>query len=333
MRAEGRAYSINDPRTLRPIAVKRLRCPIGRAFLADRNCVRVREHEAVLKIKVGLAIVSIILSTGLNADSAQRLDSQASVLDALSQSRGDAVLAFIDSSADQSSAVRNLQGLLSTYLVELNGTDLGSIRRNTVIQVRPRLGLNRLKLTNAFDKSQSTEVTFPAMRSAGVSTSLIEIQTSRQFSWIQALTLSSAEVQLIEEALKRSQHGGMNRVLALIRARGKEIVPQKIERVNWRRGIVDSSDPGPDSGYLTSGERLSEAAISESNTAREGGPESIDTLQPPAESPNKDVSEAAKSGLSPNISAGKPPAASTDESEATESESSSSVSADRRSYY
>jgi len=311
VRAEGRAYSINDPRTLRPIAVKRSRRPIGRAFLADRTCVRVREHEAVLKIKVGLAIVSIILSTGLNADSAQRLDSQASVLDVLSQSRGDAVLAFIDSSADQSSAVRSLQGLLSTYLVELNGTDLGPIRRNTVIQVRPRLGLNRLKLTNAFDKSQSTEVTFPAMRSAGVSTSVIEIQTSRQFSWIQALTLSSAEVQLIEDALKRSHHGGMRRVLALIRARGKEMVPKKIDRVNWRSGrpAIDSSDTGSDSGSLSSGESFSEAASSDSTMESIGGSESVDTSEPSVESGEEAVSEAA------------------------ESESSSSVSADRRSYY
>ena len=108
----------------------------------------------MLKIKFSLAIVSTILSAGLNADSAQRLGSQASVLDALSQTRGKAVLAFIDSSADQSSAVRNLQGLLSTYLLELNGTDLGQVRRNMVIHVRPRLGLNRLKLTNAFDKNQ-----------------------------------------------------------------------------------------------------------------------------------------------------------------------------------
>jgi hypothetical protein len=297
VRAEGRAYSINDPRTLRPIAVKRSRRPIGRAFLADRNCVRVREHEAVLKIKVGLAIVSIILSTGLNADSAQRLDSQASVLDALSQSRGDAVLAFIDSSADQSSAVRSLQGLLSTYLVELNGTDLGPIRRNTVIQVRPRLGLNRLKLTNAFDKSQSTEVTFPAMRSAGVSTSVIEIQTSRQFSWIQALTLSSAEVQLIEDALKRSHHGGMRRVLALIRARGKEMVPKKIDRVNWRSGepAIDSSDTGSDSGSLSSGESFSEAASGDSTMVSISGSESVDTSEPSAESGEEAVSADRRS--------------------------------------
>ncbi len=265
----------------------------------------------MLKIKFSLAIVSIILSAGLNADSAQKLGSQASVLGALSQTRGEAVLAFIDSSADQSSAVRNLQGLLSTYLLELNGTDLGQVRRNMVIHVRPRLGLNRLKLTNAFDKNQSTEVTFPAMRSAGVSTSIIDIQTSRQFSWIQAITLSGAEVQLIEDALKRSQHGGMRRVLALIRARGKEIVPQKIDRVNWRSGgpAIDSSDTGSDSGSLSSGESFSEAAGIDSPTVSISGSESVDTSEPSAESGEEAVSEAA------------------------ESESSSNVSADRRSYY
>ncbi len=265
----------------------------------------------MLKIRLGLAVVSIILSAGLNADSAQRLGSQASVLDALSQSRGEAVLAFIDSSADQSSAVRSLQGALSTYLLELNGTDLGQVRRNTVIHVRPRLGLNKLKLTNAFDKNQSTEVTFSAMRSAGVSTSIIDIQTSRQFSWIQAITLSSAEVQLIEDALKRSQHGGMRRVLALIRARGMEIVPQKKDRVNWRSGgpAVDSSGNGSDSGSLSSGQSFPDATIDEPNTSSLSGQESVGTSEPPAASADEAVSETV------------------------ESESSSSVSADRRSYY
>ena len=265
----------------------------------------------MFKIIGGLAIVSIILSAELNADSAQRLGSQASVLDALSQTRGEAVLAFIDGSADQSSAVRSLQGSLSTYLLELNGTDLGQVRRNTVIHVRPRLGLNRLKLTNAFDKNQSTQVTFPAMRSAGVSTSIIDIQTSRQFSWIQAITLSSTEVQLIEDALKQSQHGGMRRVLALIRARGKEIVPRKKDHVNWRSGgpAVDSSDNGSDSGSLSSGESFSEAAGVESNTASVNGQESVDTSEPPSATVDEAVSETV------------------------ESESSSGVSADRRSYY
>lgn len=265
----------------------------------------------MFKIIGGLAIVSIILSAELNADSAQRLGSQASVLDALSQTRGEAVLAFIDGSADQSSAVRSLQGSLSTYLLELNGTDLGQVRRNTVIHVRPRLGLNRLKLTNAFDKNQSTQVTFPAMRSAGVSTSIIDIQTSRQFSWIQAITLSSTEVQLIEDALKQSQHGGMRRVLALIRARGKKIVLQKKDHVNWRSGgpAVDSSDNGSDSGSLLSGESFSEAAVVDSNTYSVSGQESVDTPEPPAAPADEAVSETM------------------------ESESSSSVSSDRRSYY
>ena len=265
----------------------------------------------VLKIRLGLASVFIFLSAGLIADSAQRLGSQASVLDALSQTRGDAVLAFIDSSADQSSTVRSLQGSLSTYLLELNGTDLGRVRRNTVIHVRPRLGLNKLKLTNAFDKNQSTEVTFPAMRSAGVSTSIIDIETSRQFSWIQAIKLSSAEVQLIEDALMRSQHGGMRRVLALIRARGKEIVPHKKDRVDWSNGgsAVDSSDNGPDLGSLSSSEGFSEAAVVESNTYSVSGPESIDTSKPPAAPADEAISDTV------------------------ESESSSSVSPDRRSYY
>ena len=43
------------------------------------------------------------------------------MLDALRQNQGDVVLAFIDSPADQSSPLRNIQGLLSVYEVVLNG--------------------------------------------------------------------------------------------------------------------------------------------------------------------------------------------------------------------
>ena len=258
----------------------------------------------------------VVLLLIVNTAGAQSLGSPAAVLDALNQSRGDVVLAFIDSPADQGSPLRNIQGLLSVYDVTLNGKELGSVRRNSVLHVRPRLGLNRLVIRDAFDPSQSTEVSFPAMRSAGVSTSIVEIRTSRQFNWIEAFLLSGREVQAIEDALTRDKTGGMARVLKLIRSRGHEPVKAAAKRVNWGRGVTsvasdgDShADSGSDSGDSSSMASSSDLASSESTTSA-----SIDSTATDATDATADTSTEAAS-------------------ETTESESSVSVSADRRSYY
>jgi hypothetical protein len=268
----------------------------------------------LFKHKYWLVIVSIILSAGLRADGAQQLSSQASVLDVLAQSRGEAVLAFIDGPADQSSPLLSLQGFLSTYSLALNGIDLGQVRRNTVLHVRPRLGLNRLKITNPFDKSETIEVSFPVMRSAGVPTSIIEIQTSRQFGWIQALSLSGSEVQSIEDALNRSQHGGMSRVLALIRSRGREVIPRKSKPINWG----GASPTGEGSGSGSDSEAGSSQSVESSNqehavTGPSETTEAINDMQSSATAANDSSAESA--------------------SDSTSSESSVSVSADQRSFY
>ena len=83
------------------------------------------------------ALVLVLLPLSVQAADARPLGSTYAVLDALRQNQGDVVLAFIDSPADQSSSLRNIQGLLSVYEVVLNGEELGSVRRNSV-QVRPR---------------------------------------------------------------------------------------------------------------------------------------------------------------------------------------------------
>jgi len=256
----------------------------------------------------------VVLLLIVNTAGAQSLGSPAAVLDALNQSRGDVVLAFIDSPADQGSPLRNIQGLLSVYDVTLNGKELGSVRRNSVLHVRPRLGLNRLVIRDAFDPSQSTEVSFPAMRSAGVSTSIVEIRTSRQFNWIEALLLSGREVQAIEDALTRDKSGGMARVLRLIRSRGQETVKAATKRANWSRGVVsyggDSNDDSrSDSDGSTSMASSSDAASSESTAL--ASTDSSATATEAAEATDATVAD----------------------SETSEDESSYSVSADRRSYY
>ena len=261
-----------------------------------------------------VTFVCIVLSLSVNTVTAQSLGSPVAVLDALKQSRGDVVLAFIDSPADQSSPLRNIQGLLSVYDVTLNGEDLGSVRRNSVLHVRPRLGLNRLVIRDVFDSSQSAEVSFPAMRSAGVSTSIVEIRTSRQLNWIEALLLSGREVQAIEDALTRDKSGGMARVLRLIRSRGHEPVKAATKRANWSRGVVsyggDSNDDSrSDSDGSTSTASSSDAASSESTAL--ASTDSSATATEAAEATDATVAD----------------------SETSEDESSYSVSADRRSYY
>ena len=259
-------------------------------------------------IKYLIASLLSFMSIGLHAEDAQRLGSPSAVLDALQHRQGDVVLALIDSPADQSNRLKSLQGLLSVYSLELNGIDLGRARRNDVLQVRPRLGLNKLIVSDAFKDTDQTELNFPAMRSAGVSTTIVEIQTSRQFSWIQALPLSKRDVQAIRDALARSQHGGMGRVIDLIRSRGKEPTPTQRKHMNWSSGRSNFDDTGDESD--------SEPTSSES--ASSGLPETT----------------AKNSGVSGNTE----PESSSDKvpeplPESIKKESSVNISADRRSYY
>jgi hypothetical protein len=248
------------------------------------------------------------VSIGLHAEDARKLGSPVAVLDALQHTQGDVVLALIDSPADQSNRLKSLQGLLSVYSLELNGVDLGQVRRNDVLHVRPRLGLNKLIVRDAFKDTDQTELNFPAMRSAGVSTTIVEIQTSRQFSWIQALPLSRRDVQAIHDALDRSQHGGMSRVIDLIRSRGNEPPPTQRKHMNWNSGRLnfEESDDEPDS-EPTRSESISSGSTEK--TAKKSGVSS----NTGTESASDGVSEPSP--------------------ESIKKESSVNISADRRSYY
>ena len=72
-----------------------------------------------------IALVGLLLPLVVQAAGGQTLGSPTAVLDALKQSRGGVLLAFIDHPSDQASPVKHLQGLLSRYRLDLNGTDLG----------------------------------------------------------------------------------------------------------------------------------------------------------------------------------------------------------------
>ena len=245
-----------------------------------------------------IALVGLLLPLVVQAAGGQTLGSPTAVLDALKQSRGGVLLAFIDHPSDQANPVKHLQGFLSRYRLDLNGTDLGQVRRNTILHVRPRLGVNRLTIENTFDDQQRKQLSFPAMRAAGVPTAIIEIRTSRDFAWMEALTLSATEVQAVENALNRSQTGGMPRVLTLIRSRGQEAVQQPRPMRNWSRGLP--SGGGSDSGSASDGSASDGSALS----ARSAQPS-------PSEETTQDTVEQGT----------------------TESDSEASVSADRRSYY
>ena len=259
-----------------------------------------------------IALVGVLLPLVVQAAGGQALGSPTAVLDALKQSRGGVLLAFIDHPSDQANPVKHLQGLLSRYRLDLNGTDLGQVRRNTILHVRPRLGVNRLTIENTFDDQQRKQLSFPAMRAAGVPTAIVEVRTSRDFAWMEALTLSATEVQAVENALNRSQTGGMPRVLALIRSRGQETVQPPRPLRNWSRGL--SSGGGSDSGSASDGS---------ASSARSAQPSpSEETTQDTAEqgTTESDSSEEAEAAADPSI-------------DTEETDSGASVSADRRSYY
>jgi len=257
-----------------------------------------------------VALLGLLLPLAAHAAGAQALGSPIAVLDALKQSRGDVLFAFIDSPSDQSSPVKNLQGLLSRYNLDLNGMDLGQVRRNMVLHVRPRLGLNRLTIENTFDDQQHRQLTFPAMRAAGAPTAIVEIRTSRDFAWMEALVLSEAEVQAIEDALDRSQAGGIPRVLTLIRSRGQEVVQRPRAPKNWSRGLPP--DGGLDSGSA-SGESSSSTASAQTSASE-------DTTQ-----------DTTEQGAIESDSSGETAADTSTETD--KADSGDDVSADRRSYY
>ena len=247
-----------------------------------------------------IALVGLLFPLAVQAAGGQTLGSPVAVLDALKQSRGGVLLAFIDSPSDQANPVKNLQGLLSRYRLDLNGTDLGQVRRNTILHVRPRLGVNRLTIENTFDDQQRKQLSFPAMRAAGVPTAIVEIRTSRDFAWMEALTLSADEVQAVENALNRSQTGGMPRVLALIRSRGEEALQQPRPLRNWSRGLPSD---GPGSSVAPT--QLSSSGDATQDTAVQGTTESDSSGETAADTSN----------------------------ETGDKDSGVSVSADRRSYY
>ena len=269
----------------------------------------------MLKIQRYIFGLMLIIPSISQASGAQDLSSPRAVIDALNQNHGDVLLAFIDSPSDQSSPLRNFQGLLSVYKLDLNNVALGTVRRNTVLHVRPRLGLNRLRIQDAYNTDQMTEVAFPAMRSAGVPTSIVEIRTSRQFQWMEAIQLTGSEVQTIKDALNRDSSGGMSRVLQLIRSRGKEVAKPRVHRVNWSRGVVSQSfggDSNSDSG--SDGESTTQSSRPTSSDASVNASEDTATMSSEASDPVSDTSAEVAADTEANSS-------------------SSNVSADRRSYY
>ena len=156
------------------------------------------------------------------------------------------------------------------------------------------------------------EMSFPAMRSAGAPTSIVEIRTSRQFTWMEAFTLLGREVQAVEDALTRDQTGGMTRVLDLIRSRGKEADRSTTKRMNWGQAVV--STLFEDDADSDSTESISSK---DSSGAMASGPGGVAGL------------DSGVAGSS--VSSAETPAES--QTEPAESEAPVNISADRRSYY
>ena len=194
------------------------------------------KFKAQLFIFLLLASLVFFMPEAPAADS-NKISSSREVLEVLGESRGNTLLAFLDSPFDQSDGLRKLKGALSQYALELNGRSVGMAGYNTLLHVTPRIGLNRLVIQDVFDRSSVFEVSFPAMRSAGVPTSIIEVVAFSDPEEIRATPLRSVDVQTIEKALVRSEAGGMDRVFELIRKRGQELVADDPLKKRWSTGV------------------------------------------------------------------------------------------------
>ena len=194
------------------------------------------KFKAHLVICLLLASLVFFMPAAPAAD-LNKLSSSREVLELLGESRGNTLLAFLDSPFDQSDGLRNLQSALSQYALELNGQSVGTTGFNTLLHVTPRIGLNRLIIQDVFDRSSVFEVSFSAMRSAGVPTSIIEVVAFSDPEEIRATPLRSVDVQTIEKALVRSGAGGMDRVFELIRKRGQELVADDPLKKRWSTGV------------------------------------------------------------------------------------------------
>lgn len=199
--------------------------------------------KAQLLVFICLLLTSFVLfMPEAPAADSNKLSSSNEVLEVLGESRGNTLLAFIDSPFDQSDGLRHLKGALSQYALELNGQPVGTTGLNTLLHVTPRIGLNRLIIQDLFDRSSVFEVSFPAMRSAGVPTSIVEVVTFSDPEEIRATSLRSVDVKTIEKALTRSVDGGMDRVFELIRKRGQELVSDDPSRKKWSSGVRSGED-------------------------------------------------------------------------------------------
>ena len=120
--------------------------------------------------------------------------------------------------------------------------------------------------------------------------------------------MSGREVKAIHDALDRSQHGGMGRVIDLIRSRGNEPAPTQRKHMNWISGRSNFDDNGDESD---SEPMNSKSASSESPETTAKNPGVSGNTGP--ESSSDKVSEPSP--------------------ESIKKESSVNISADRRSYY
>ena len=267
----------------------------------------------------------VLLLSEAPAAGSNKLSSSREVLEALGESRGNTLIAFLDSPFDQSDGLRNLQRALSQYALELNGQPVGTTGFNTLLHLTPRIGLNRLVIQDLFDKSSTFEVSFPAMRSAGVPTSIIEVVAFSDSEEIRATPLRSIDVQTIQKALGQSGAGGMDRVFELIRKRGQELVADDPLKKRWSTGIRLTGN-GDDREWNSNSE---DAAIQMGQTV--GDKAALETTS--IRSDITDLGQASMDGVGADRSVetdGSDELDSAKESENSANKSSFKVSADRR---
>lgn len=210
----------------------------------------------------------------------------------LSERRGDVFLALMPEMTPSQSLFTTLTSPWGRVDLRLNGQPLGRYRAGTLLQITPRLGQNKLQIQSTHEPSQQIEVTFGAMRAAGVGTQIVLIEAGRAAPLI-ARTLPSATSKRIAETLERRSDGGLQRVFALLRSGGVESTPAP-SKSNWRASgaqpndFVDSNGGGgsDSSDRPTATNTTSSTGTAETETAETNEAPSNDT-NAPAESQNE----------------------------------------------
>ena len=193
------------------------------------------------------AVYCLLLGSMAFAESmsgAEKIKSLDQFSNSISYRNGDVVLSLLDATDKHRRFWNRVVGLGGITLT-LNGLDLGTFQRDSIILMTPRLGLNELILSVPQDPEQQTRLTFGAMRSAGSANQVVELSLSGGIETARLNQLRQADIERIGLALGMSDSGGLSRARTLIRSRGRnDDLPIKQDLKQILGGIINDLDFG-----------------------------------------------------------------------------------------